>query len=87
MERAEELFGYACSGNMEKLKEYYEGGGSIGNSINRFGNEHSLIMGAFRNDQFDTVEYLLGIGEKPTVDEQEEIKKQVRRWELMKRMV
>ena len=36
MERTEELFGYACSGNMEKLKEYYEGGGSIGNSINRF---------------------------------------------------
>ena len=83
----EKLFEYACSGNIDKLKEHYEGGGTVGNSINRFGNEHSLIMGAFRNDQFDTVEYLLGIGEKPTPKEQEEIRKQIRRWELMKKMV
>lgn len=87
MERAEQLFGYACSGNTEKLKEYYESGGAIGNYIERFGRKHSLIMGAFRNDQFDTAEYLFEVGEKPTPKEQEEIRKQIRRWELMKRMV
>ena len=87
MERTEELFGYACSGNMEKLKEYYETGGTISNYVERFGRKHSLIMGAFRNDQFDAVDYLLEIGEKLTSEEQEEIKKQIRRWELMKKMV
>ena len=87
MERIEELFGYACSGNIEKLKEYYETGGTVGNCINKLWNDHSLIMGAFRNDQFDTVEYLLEVGEKPTPKEQEEIRKQIRCWELMKRMV
>ena len=87
METKGKLFEYACSGNIKKLKEYYEGGGAIGNSINSFGSEHSLIMGAFRNDQFDTVEFLLEVGEKPTPEEQEEIKKQIRRWELMNKMI
>ena len=49
------LWEFACSGNTEKLKEYYENGGSINNRYFRFGESHSLIMGAFRNSHYDTV--------------------------------
>ena len=42
-----ELWEYACSGNIEKLKEYYENGGSVNNRYSKFGVGHSLIMGHF----------------------------------------
>ena len=31
------LWEYACSGNIEKLKEYYENGGSVNNRYSKFG--------------------------------------------------
>lgn len=84
----ETLFGYACTGDIEKLKEYYQSGEAItGRTFYKYGKEHSLIMGAFRNDQFETVEYLLKIGEKPTDEEKEQLKKELMRWNLMKIMV
>ena len=55
-----ELWEYACNGNIEGLKKYYDDGGSINNRYFKFGEGHSLIMGAFRNNQFDTVEYFIG---------------------------
>ena len=56
MENIEKLWEWACSGNTEKLRNYYENGGSINNRHFAFGESHSLIMGAFRNSQLDTVE-------------------------------
>lgn len=43
-------------------------------------------MGAFRNEQFGTVEYLLSVGESVTNKEKEEINKELNRIELLKRL-
>lgn len=66
----DELWGAACSGNIDFLKGYYEKSkGERNRRYEKFGNYHSLIMGAFRTGNFDTVEYLLSIGECITEDE------------------
>ena len=71
---AEQLFGLACSGNIKALKEYCDGDGDLKNvTYERFGKEHSLIMGAFRNQQYDTVRWLRNHGCRLTDEEQDEI--------------
>ena len=81
------LWEYACSGNTEKLKEYYDNGGSINNRYFRFGESHSLIMGAFRNSHYDTVEYLMSVGEELTNKEYDEIKANLRQQDIMHQLV
>lgn len=84
----EKLFSYACSGDIEKLKEYYQSEEAVtGRTLRQFGKEHSLVMGAFRNDQFETVEFLLEMGEAPTAEEKEQVKRELMRWETMKLMI
>ena len=82
-----ELWEYACSGNTEALKKYYDEGGSINNRYIMFGEGHSLLMGAFRNNQFETVEYLLSEGEELSKKEYEEFKTEMKKQELIERMV
>lgn len=81
------LWEYACSGNTEKLKEYYENGGSINNRYFRFGESHSLIMGAFRNSQFDTVAYLMSVGEELTNKEFADVKSEIKRIDILRELV
>lgn len=68
----EQLFGLACSGNIKALREYWEGEGDLNVTYVRLGKEHSLIMGAFRNQQYDTVRWLKNHGCRLTQDEQDE---------------
>ena len=77
----------ACCGNVEELKRYYETGGSVNNRYFKFGDEHSLIMGAFRNNQFETVEYLMSVGEEITPKEYEEIQTEMRKQDILQRLV
>ena len=81
------LWEYACSGNTEELKKYYDNGGSVNNRYFRFGESHSLIMGAFRNSQFDTVEYLMSVGEEPTNKEYNDIKNEIRKIDILRELV
>lgn len=81
------LWEYACSGNIEELKKYYDNGGSVNNRHIKFGEGHSLIMGAFRNNQFDTVEYLMSVGEEISPKEYEEIQTEMRKLDIMQRLV
>lgn len=83
----ENLWLWACSGDTEKLKEFYDNGGSINNRYFRFGENHSLIMGAFRNNKFETVEYLMSVGEEITPKEYEEIQADMRKKDIMQRFV
>lgn len=69
----EQLFGLACSGNIETLEEYWNGEGDLNITYSKFGKEHSLIMGAFRNQQYDTVRFLQKHGCRLTEEEQDEI--------------
>lgn len=81
------LWEHACSGNIEELKKYYDNGGSVNNRYIKFGEGHSLIMGAFRNNQFDTVEYLMSVGEEISPKEYEEIQTEMRKLDIMQRLV
>lgn len=81
------LWEYACSGNIEKLREYYENGGSINNRYFKFGEGHSLIMSAFRNNQFDTVEYLISQGEELSKRECKEMKSEMRKLDIMQKLI
>ncbi len=81
------LWEYACSGNIEELKKYYDNGGSVNNRYIKFGEGHSLIMGAFRNNQFDTVEYLMSVGEEISPKEYDEIQTEMRKLDIMQRLV
>lgn len=69
MENINEIWGYACSGEIENLKAYYENGGQKDARYYGCGKYHSLIMGALRNEQYETVEYLLSVGETVRADE------------------
>lgn len=68
-----ELWLASCSGDMETLKEYFSNGGMLNRRYNKFGKNHSLIAGAYRNGNIETVEYLLDIGESIEEDEQQEM--------------
>ena len=81
------LWEYACSGNIEELKKYYDNGGSINNRYFKFGEGHSLIMGAFRNNQFDTVDYLVSVGEELSKKEYMEIQTEMRKLEIMQKLI
>ena len=87
MEDINKLWEYACSGNTEELRKYYENGGSINNRYFKFGESHSLIMGAFRNNKFDTVEYLMSVGEELTNKEYSDIKGEMRKQEILSALV
>lgn len=85
--KIEKLWEYACSGNIEALKRYFNSEeGILNRRYYKFKIEHSLIMGAFRNNQFETVEYLLNVGETVTNKEKEGINKELKRIELLKRL-
>ena len=56
------LWEYACNGDIEKLKQYYSEHNEVNKRYYSFNKEHSLIMGALRNNQFETVEYLISFG-------------------------
>ena len=57
------LWAYACNGNVRKLKQYYSNGGEVGIKYPKFGTDHSLIMGAVRNNELDTAIFLAKQGE------------------------
>ena len=79
------LWENACSGNIKALKEYYSKyPDGINKRYNRFNTEHSLIMGAFRNNQFETVEYLVSVGETVTDKEKENMLTELKRIEIIK---
>jgi len=44
-------------------------------------------MGAFRNNQFDTVEYLMSVGEEISPKEYDEIQAEMRKLDIMQRLV
>lgn len=69
-----ELWNCACNGNIKKLKRYYKSGGTKNLRYRAFRTEHSLIAGAYRNKQHDTVNFLLSIGETITLAEAEEFR-------------
>lgn len=82
----EKLWCAACSGDIKTLKNHYENGGEKGLKVQSFGRTHSLIMGAFRNNLFDTVDYLLSVGETVTPEEKKEIETELRRYETLKKL-
>lgn len=80
----EELWGAACSGDIEILKNYCESNVKMINiRYPKFGSEHSLIMGAFRNNQWKTVDYLISVGATITDEEKKEIEKELNRIKYM----
>lgn len=70
----DELWMAACSADMKTLKEYYTNGGEVNRRYTKFGRNHSLIAGAYRNGNFDVVRYLYGVGEMPEEHEKSEVK-------------
>ena len=81
------LWEYACNGDIEKLKKYYSEHNEINRRYCRFNKEHSLIMGALRNNQFETVEYLISVGETITNEEKEQILTELKRIDIIKKLV
>ena len=81
------LWEYACNGDIEKLKKYYSEHNETNRRYCRFNKEHSLIMGALRNNQFETVEYLISVGETITDEEKEQILKELKRIDIIKKLV
>lgn len=78
------LWSLACSGDIDSLKKYYEGGGEINVRHNRFNTQYSLIIGALSNRQYDTIDYLLSVGETVTDEEFKEIEYLVRRQNVLR---
>ena len=80
---AEKLFELACAGETEALRELYHSGQRLDVTYEKFGREHSLIMGAFRSQQWDTARWLLVSGAKLTLAEQAEISDRYQEMQLI----
>lgn len=70
----DDLWTYACGGEIDKLKEYYDNGGKPNRKYHRFDHDHSLIMGALRNAEYETVDFLKQNGETISPEEEYEFK-------------
>ena len=57
------LWTAAANGDKKYLEKYYKNGGKANQRFNGFGNEHSLIMAAARNQLPEIVKLLEGYGE------------------------
>lgn len=83
----EKLWELACSGDIKALKDYYLSEYRMPNRrYFKFGKENSLIIGAFRNNEFDTVEYLMEVGETVTTEEEKEMLNELRRFDIMRKI-
>lgn len=65
----------ACRGKIDRLKMLYDKGFKPNQRYKAFNRVHSLIMGALRNGEFDTVDFLKSQGETIRKDEVAEYKK------------
>lgn len=70
----EELWIAACSGDLTTLRNYYSGVCELNRRYTKFNREHSLIAGAYRNGQIETVDFLLRMGETIMDHERSELK-------------
>ena len=70
----EELWIAACSGDLDTLRSYYSGVCEINRRYHKFGSDHSLIAGAYRNNQMEAVDFLLDMGETVLDHERTELK-------------
>ena len=59
----EALWTAVCSDDQDTVRAYFDDCGEVNRRINRFGANHSLIMGAMRNGHFAMVRMLLSYGE------------------------
>lgn len=66
------LWTAVCGGNINKVKEYFDKGNKPNKRYIRFGDEHSLIMGALRNQRYDMAKLLMSYGETILDDEKPE---------------
>lgn len=84
-EMIETLWTAACSGDIETLKRYYGAEENIRNiRYIKFDEEISLIMGAYRNNQWKTINYLIGVGETITDEEKKDIQRELNRIDYMR---
>ena len=68
-----EIWSAACCGDNDTIKAYFENGGKPNRRYIQFGRLHSLIAGAYRNKNMETVQLLYDYGEKPLESEYEEL--------------
>lgn len=68
------LWEAACSGDTETLSSYYDNGGERNRRYTKFNRDHSLIAGAYRNNQMEVVDLLLAQGETVMEHERQELK-------------
>lgn len=68
------LWNAACSGDLNTLRSYYSGACKLNRRYHKFGSDHSLIAGAYRNNQIETVDFLLDMGETVMEHERTELK-------------
>lgn len=81
------LWSYACNGELKSLRKYYQDYGELNRRYYLYDKENSLLMGAFRNNQYETAEYLLSVGERPTKEEQTRIREELKRIEIMNKII
>ena len=72
-----ELFDAACAGNINVLKKHYGYNGKKNMRYYVFGEERSLLMGAYSNRRWETVDYLLSVGETLTPLERERMNEKI----------
>ena len=68
------LWNAACSGDLTTLRKYYSGACKLNRRYYKFGRDHSLIAGAYRNGQIETVDFLIEMGETICDHERSELK-------------
>ena len=69
----DDLWEAVCSDDRSIVRNYYKNGGTKNLRYPKFGHEHSLIMGAFRNENYDMYKLLISYGETITSSEESEL--------------
>lgn len=79
----DELWTAVCSNDKETVRAYFENGGERNLRYSAFGEQHSFVMGAYRNGFMDMCELLIGYGETVTDEEREELMEPEKRRKLI----
>ena len=79
----EPLWTAACSNDKDTIEYHFEASEERNLRYRAFGQEHSLILGAFRNGHMDMCELLISYGETVTDAEREELLEPEKRRKLI----
>ena len=84
MTNFENLWTAVCAGDLNTIRKHYkEHPEDTNKRYTVLGEQRSLLMGAYRTDNFEVIDYLISVGETLTTEEKADIQLKLKRIRYM----